>query len=359
MLTLYNTNIITASFHSIIMTILMTISELITGNLLGSIHSNFTIASMDMRHPAIILYFIIGKTLYFILLTLTMFFFKRKTVYNTRPDKSSFILIIISIISLGIMSTFYYICVKIHIPRQTELYIIVSSFCIIIINLLVVWLFEYTRNKHEQILQLQLELQMESDAAQYNKILFQQDEEQKILIHDIKKHLQAIHTLNENKDYEEINEYIEHLLGTPSFRHSFHPARNKHLNLLLSRYIVLCETDGIDLKIDAQNTDIGFMTTEDITTLFCNLFDNAIEAASSLAHGIIEFKIADKAETHITVISLINSCKRMPVRTAVNQFQSTKPDRRWHGIGMRSIEKIVTKYNGTLNTYYKEDDKTF
>ena len=115
----------------------------------------------------------------------------------------------------------------------------------------------------------------------------------------------------------------------------------------------------IDLKVDAQNTDVGFMTAEDITTLFCNLLDNAFEAASGQSHGIIEFKIVDKEETHITTISLVNSCKQTPVYEGANQYQSTKADRHRHGIGMRSIQKIVDKYKGTLHTYYKEEDKTF
>lgn len=43
---------------------------------------------------------------------------------------------------------------------------------------------------------MQLLLQRESDSAKYYEMLLSQNENQRILIHDIKKHLQSIELLN-------------------------------------------------------------------------------------------------------------------------------------------------------------------
>lgn len=140
---LYNATIFLALFHSIIMTVLMTVSELLTGNLLGSIYSNYNVA--DMKYTIFILYFIISKTTYFTLLTFIIRFITKKHRSQIQLDKSSFLLTAIPIFSLGIMITFYYICTKIQIPHLAEHFVIVGSICTLIINLLVVWLFEYTQ----------------------------------------------------------------------------------------------------------------------------------------------------------------------------------------------------------------------
>ena len=46
----------------------------------------------------------------------------------------------------------------------------------------------------------------------------------------------------------------------------------------------------------------------------------------------------------------------LPVCSAWETFISQKKNSKNHGIGMRSIKKIVKNYNGSLDTYYKDDE---
>lgn len=245
------------------------------------------------------------------------------------------------------------------ILKRTENLIIISSFCIMLINILIVCLFEYLQDKQSKIAQLELEVQREADSKQYSKLLEQQDISQKILVHDIKHHLQNIQQLQHAKEYEQAEQYIENILNEPSLRHSFKPTKNKLLNLILSQYILSCEKKHISLKIDAQNTDIDFLSDADITALFCNLLDNAIEASENIEEAIIECKITDKEDTAITVISLVNSCRIAPKKATNRFFLSSKEEPERHGIGMRSINRIVEKYSGIMENYYNENRKEF
>ena len=52
--------------------------------------------------------------------------------------------------------------------------------------------------------EMQLLLQQESNSAQYYEMLRLQNENQRILIHDIKKHLQSIDMLNDQKEHDKI-----------------------------------------------------------------------------------------------------------------------------------------------------------
>lgn len=59
---------------------------------------------------------------------------------------------------------------------------------------------------------MQLLLQQESDSARYYEMLHLQNENQRILIHDMKKHLQSIALLNEDNENEKIRAYIDQLM---------------------------------------------------------------------------------------------------------------------------------------------------
>lgn len=354
---LYDTGFFSAVFHCLIMTIMMGISELLTGNLLGSVFFDYNAA--DFRDSLFITYFLISKILYFTLLLFIRHSFIKEHSSDIYLGSFSILLTIMPILSIVIMSLNFQITQEVSLSQKQEYYIITSSVCILLINILIFWLFEYIQSRQKKILQLELELQSTTDALQYNKILEQQDEEQKILIHDIKRHLQVIQTLTQSQEYAQLEEYINKLLVTPSLNDTFKPSPNEYLNLLLSRYISLCKANHIEFRIDAQNTKLTFMEKQDMTAFFCNLIDNAIESACSMPNAMITLKIADKKSAFSTIISCTNSCRTAPVSSGINLFLSQKPHPNRHGIGMRSIKKIVRKYNGTLETYYQETEKTF
>ena len=74
--------------------------------------------------------------------------------------------------------------------------------------------------------------------------LARHDESQKILIHDIKHHLQAIDDLSDSQSCEKIHTYVQNLLRT-SYQDQVKVSDNHFLNLILSRYIQLCRDQNI------------------------------------------------------------------------------------------------------------------
>lgn len=54
-------------------------------------------------------------------------------------------------------------------------------------------------------MEMQLLLQKEANSAEYYQMLLSQNENQNILIHDIKKHLQSIDLLNDKKEHDKIS----------------------------------------------------------------------------------------------------------------------------------------------------------
>ena len=58
------------------------------------------------------------------------------------------------------------------------------------------------------------------------------------------------------------------------------------------------------------------------------------------------------------IIKISNSCYRKP-KYINNILVSSKNTPRMHGIGTRSIKRVVAKYNGNLEIKYDNDTKTF
>ena len=68
----------------------------------------------------------------------------------------------------------------------------ISMLFILLINILIFGLFEHIKQKNSEIAELTFQNQRDADSVEYYKALVSQDEKQKVLIHDIKKHLNAI-----------------------------------------------------------------------------------------------------------------------------------------------------------------------
>lgn len=207
--------------------------------------------------------------------------------------------------------------------------------------------------------EMQLLLQKEQDLSEYYQVLLKQNENQRILIHDIKNHLLSIAALNDQHEREQIANYLRQLTQSPALSYGVRICDNKLLNLVLHQYRLQCEEKSIRLAPDIRSKTVDFMETKDITSLFCNLLDNAVESAEKMDESFIELKIDKQDSTPFIKIILINSCRVSPFSKDGRKLLSHKKDPLHHGYGMKSIGRVVEKYHGELKTYYDSDNASF
>lgn len=352
----YKTNVFNALFNSLIMTCFMSLSEYCILNFIGGIIQTTTDV-LDLGYPQIIIFFISNKFLYWLLLyivTKITDFSNKKIII----DNSTILLTLFPIFSFIMFIILHIINISNSLTRVSEYLFVVIDFFLILCNVFIIWLYDYNLSQHDMLTKLKLEHQHRKDAENYDKLMTQHNENQKILIHDIKNHLQTIYSLNMDKNYKQANSYLSNLLNAPVLTHTYEPTNSHNLNLLLSRYIKICDDKNITFNINARNTDISYMKLEDVTALFCNLIDNAIEAAEKTEHAHISLHIQDSENNTRTVITVINSSSQAPV-IENNHFRTLKPDPYMHGIGTYSLQRVIDKYNGDSETYYLEDEKEF
>lgn len=206
---------------------------------------------------------------------------------------------------------------------------------------------------------MQLSLQKEQNLSEYYQNMLRHDESQRILIHDIKNHLHTIALLTKKNAPEEVADYILQLTQSPALTYSACLSDNKLLNLILCQYQQRCIEKDIRFAADIQSHAVEFMGDQDITSLFCNLLDNAMESAERMSDGRIELNIGAQTSSPYTVVTLVNSCPDSPYSKDGRKLVSRKKNPPRHGYGMKSIERVVAKYGGNTEMYFDPECGTF
>lgn len=266
---------------------------------------------------------------------------------------------LIPISSVFIMFTFLAIGETSSFTPPIDFMVTICAVFLLMVNLLVFGINQYNQKKALEFTTMQLLLQKESDSVEYYEMMLAQNENQSILIHDIKKHLQSIKLLNEKNDSIKINAYIQQLIDSSDLKETTKICDNEMLNAILCRYQRQCNNKHIIFHTDIRSRAVQSISQYNLTSLFCNLLDNAVEAAKNIPDSFIELTVQKKENSPFIIIIVINSCRSNPVYTPDGVPVSHKADNNRHGFGIKSIKKVVKQYHGNLQMYYDNNSGTF
>lgn len=338
-----------ALLHSAIATICMTSGEMITAIIVNNLISNYISTTLSL-HSMLLLS--ISKWVYSFLMNIIAGIFSEKEKDSLKKDASSVILSFTAILFFVILITLCIVYVKCNLAPIINYLIAASILILLLLNILNIWIYQYTKDKLSNYANLQVMYQSEHDLLEHNTLVLQHDEKQKILIHDINKHLHAIAQLNNQNENTLISSYINNLIHSSALSLPTEICNHPLLNAILCRYNKICNENHISFKADIQPDCIDFLNNNDITTIFCNILDNAIESASTESDSYIDLNISKRNETQRSIIRLVNSCNTAPSLDKSGALASRKKDSKWHGYGLKSVKKIVEKYNGDLSVNY-------
>ena len=261
--------------------------------------------------------------------------------------------------SVFIMFTFLAIGETSSFAAPVDFMVTICAVFLLMVNLLVFGINQYNQKKSQEFTDMQLLLQKESDSVEYYEMMLSQNENQSILIHDIKKHLQSIKLLNDQKASDKINAYIQQLMESSDLKETVKICDNEMLNAILCRYQRQCNEKHIVFHADIRSGTVQNMYQHDLTSLFCNLLDNAVESAKNIPDSFIELTVQKKENSPFIIIIVINSCRSTPVYDQDGLPVSHKTSKDRHGFGIKSIKKVVKQYHGNLQMYYDNNSGTF
>lgn len=254
---------------------------------------------------------------------------------------------------ISVLLLIWQLYVSVEIPSY---YLLLFSLICLFLLLSVILLFvsyQSTVQKENTIRFLQSEADRIETDQRYYSVLEKQNENLRIYAHDMKKHLNAIRALNEDA---QIDAYLNQMSERLREYSQIGNTGNRMLDIICSKYAAECENKHIELHTDFRFANFTYIENYDLVTIFGNLLDNAVEAAEQTEERLVVLKTAQK--NHYDVVVIENSCA-VPPHTENRELKTTKARRELHGLGLKSVAKVLKKYGSDYDWHYDEAKKRF
>ena len=345
-----------AVLHSAFLTSIMAITEIIAAWIISLF--GFRFGAFADSLAVMIVMAVISKMLYF---SITVVAAKLWSQNRQAQEEPAFmgLLCILPILSVAVSAVVVSIGVRTEMTKPVELLMIIIVLTLLIVNLIFMVIYNHLQRMHAEQLSLNLSIQKDEADAAYYLDLQRQSEKQRILIHDIKSHLNTIHGLANDFNAPAISEYIRKLTEDVLPDQQVKLCSDPILNFMLQQFREKCKNQKISFQCDIRDHCLSFMDAPSITTFYGNLLTNAFEAAESSAERMIELSVKKNEDQQIVIVSVVNSCDTPPVPDQEGLFQTKKRNSGIHGVGLRSIWRIVDRYHGVAAMRFSPESKKF
>lgn len=274
--------------------------------------------------------------------------------FNNKKIKRFTIVQYLNFLILPLFSVFYIVSLTLYIQMYMTIgdivLLIINIVLIIILNIFITNVFESISKNNELQNQLKLYEQKSQMEFKYYETLNDKYNNSRKIIHDMKNHLQTIECLYKEKEVDKAKEYTKDMYLMLDKLYQKKYSENKVLNIILNDKFLKAEAFNIKVKSSIGDVDLDFIKDIDLTTIFSNILDNAIEASiESNKNKSITLKV-DSFNDFI-VINLSNYTEKPPIRDK-GKFKTTKKEH--SGLGIENVRMTLKKYDGTLRTKYEE-----
>lgn len=249
------------------------------------------------------------------------------------------------------------ICFLVYLNACIDRGIAIVCIGLLIVNFFMLYLYDLLLHSISQKYETEiLRRKMQIYASQLDVIL-QSEEKIKVLQHDMKHHMNELKLLANKYGVVEMQEYIDRMESFIQNPNEIVDSGNMEIDSVLNYMLQKA-------REELENVTVNVMLPEkvkhsfDINILLGNLLENAIEAAKlteqkyldvdiTLKRGILKVQIANSFLPENIVTE-----ERKGIGTV---FLTTKKSKESHGIGLKSVRKIVEMYNGTMEVTPQND----
>ena len=299
---------------------------------------------------------VLGRLLYFFIMQISARLFKPT---KDGIDTSTVLLLsVLPLVSVLITMTIAYISITTRIKPIVGILMAISVIALLMVNILVTVVYNHIQNMYNDRLELELITQKAKMDTENYKILENQYESQRVLIHDIRGHMQVMRGLLESKNYDELENYLLDMEQDPALQKIVRLCDNTVLNVILVHHASICKSLGIDVDFDIRQHSVDFISAHDITAIFDNLLTNAEEAAKNTSEKYIKLSATQQGETGV-LITVINSCNSAPDMDEDGNIKTKKEDKEHHGVGLKSVKQAIQRYHGVSRMYYSNEENRF
>lgn len=201
-------------------------------------------------------------------------------------------------------------------------------------------------------------IQMKNGLLEQNYKHFQRVyENNRYIYHDFKNHMILLQTYLEHEEYEEAKGYLERIAAPMKQISNFVYSDCKVLDLVLNLKRFEASQKDILYQLNIEKEIVFDIDEKDLGILLFNLLDNAIEACERMKTRKRWIRITVKRKNQISIIKIVNSIEK-EIFQKEGRYITVKKDKERHGLGMKSVESIVEKYEGDVSWDHTKDTFT-
>lgn len=248
------------------------------------------------------------------------------------------------IFSTSVLTIFVFFNLSYHSTTNDKYYLaIVCSIGLLVSSIFVVNLYERMLKQAEVIgKQKTLEELTKAQTKHMEEIVINQNNLKKFR-HDVSNHFIALSTYFSENDMEGGLEYLERIKARSDAVRPTINTGNIALDAILSSKKELAESKGIKFITKLQIPENLAIKPDDISIIFGNALDNAIEANEMVPENDRYIEVSLLYD-NLLICKISNAC--MPLGN--KEFKTRKLDKENHGFGMENIKSVINGYNGEV-----------
>lgn len=164
--------------------------------------------------------------------------------------------------------------------------------------------------------------------------------------HDWNNHMTVMKKMFDEGKYAEAQEYFAQLPGVKDKVAHKVITGNEAMDMVIGLKVPIMEELGIKFNMEGNYSALSHLSTVDVCTIFFNLFDNAIEAASKCEEN--RYICIKSNETAGIFMVVLENSMSGTLQSNGRFFKSTKNEEGIHGLGLQNITNALNRYDATI-----------
>ena len=247
-----------------------------------------------------------------------------------------------------------FIILIIAATKRADYFLICTNLCCVIFaNLYLFYSLKVEDEKNS--MEFQIAMMKQQESMQFEHYERQREKYGKSIeiLHDVSKHIRSIEELYRAGVTDKAMEYTKQIgsILKPLVPEEY--SDNPMLNILLADRKQAAESIGIRFVVKVESTGLGFIEPVDVTTLFGNLLENAMQAVLKCS-GERYIKVHIKNYNEMLSIRIENSVEK---EVRIKNGKPVNTGGKGTGIGCLNVQRCVEKYGGSV--LYKNGDGKF
>lgn len=268
--------------------------------------------------------------------------------------KASFLTLVIGffMIIVAIMSLIFKIY---ETTKINDLYVNLLVLSSAIVCILAVGIYEGMFKQAREQMDLNLLNQQKELHFIYANAVETSIEEMKRVKHDFANHLMCIMGYLELGKYNDLENYVKKLSNPIEKSNDIIVVGHPVISSLIYSKGLMAKKENIKISLETSFETSINIEDIDLCVLVGNVLDNAIEACMKCEETHREITISIQTKSKYFLFDCKNTMNMSTIIKEDHLFKTNKLDKNIHGIGLKNIHSIVSKYEGDIALDTKED----